>query len=110
METPSALPPAAMAAGRPQVPQMTADAAAGGGAAGARKAAEEFESVFLSRMLQGMFKGLNTEPPFGGGHSEKVYRSMLVDEYAKGIAAKGGLGLADHVYREILSVQENAGK
>ena len=78
--------------------------------ASARKAATEFESVFLTTMLEGMFSGLKTEPPFGGGHSEKIYRSMMVGEYAKEIARSGGLGIADHVYREIIAAQEATGQ
>lgn len=73
----------------------------------ARKAAQEFESVFLNTLLEGMFAGLKTDGPGGGGSSEKVYRSLMVGEYAKEISANGGLGIADHVYREILAVQEN---
>ena len=74
----------------------------------ARKAAQEFESVFLTTMLEGMFSGLKTEAPFGGGPGEKTYRSLLVGEYAKEIAGAGGLGIADHVYREMLAAQEKA--
>lgn len=74
----------------------------------ARKAAADFESVFLTTFLEGMFAGVKTDPPFGGGNSEKIYRSMLLGEFAKDIAANGGLGIADHVYRELLSVQENS--
>ena len=74
----------------------------------ASEAAEEFETVFLTSMLEGMFSGLKTDPPYGGGHSEKVYRSLLVGEYAKEIARGGGVGIADHVYREILAAQEGA--
>lgn len=73
----------------------------------AHQAAQEFEAVFLTTYLEGMFAGIKTDPPFGGGHSETVYRSLLLGEYAKGIAANGGLGIADHVYREILAVQES---
>ena len=76
----------------------------------ARKAAEDFEAVFLTTFLEGMFAGLKTDPPFGGGNSEKVYRSMMLGEYAKDLAAGGGLGIADHVYRELLAVQENSQK
>lgn len=72
----------------------------------ARKAAEDFESVFLGTLLEGMITGLNTDMPGGGGKSEKMYRSMLAGEYAKEISANGGLGIAEHVYREILAVQE----
>ncbi len=74
--------------------------------AAARKAANEFETVFLKNMFEGMFAGLKTDPPFGGGNSEKVYRSMLIGEYAKGLSQTGGIGIADHVYKEILKAQE----
>lgn len=72
----------------------------------ARKAAEEFEASFLTTMLEQMWTGIEAEAPFGGGHAEKVYRSMMVGEYAKTLSAAGGIGLADHVYREMLSAQE----
>lgn len=72
----------------------------------ARKTAQEFETSFLTTMLEQMWTGIEAEAPFGGGHAEKVYRSMIVGEYAKSIAASGGIGMADHVYREILSAQE----
>lgn len=76
------------------------------GKAAARKAAEEFEAVFLTTMLQSMFTGLKAEAPFGGGHSEEVYRSVLLSEYASEMSRSGGIGIADHVYREILAAQE----
>ena len=57
-------------------------------------------------MLEQMWTGIEAEAPFGGGHAEKVYRSMVVGEYAKSISAAGGIGIADQVYREILSAQE----
>lgn len=72
----------------------------------ALKAAKEFEASFLTTMLEQMWTGVEADAPFGGGHAEKVYRSMMVGEYAKSISANGGLGIADHVYREILSAQE----
>ena len=70
------------------------------------KAAKEFETSLLTAMLEQMWTGVEAEAPFGGGHAEKVYRSMVVGEYAKSISAAGGIGIADHVYREILSAQE----
>jgi len=74
----------------------------------ARKAAEEFEAVFLTTMLQGMFAGIgtDTDAPFSGGSGEQTYRSMLTAEYAKEISKSGGLGIADQVTREMLEVQE----
>jgi len=72
----------------------------------ARKAAEEFEQTFLTTMLESMFEGVETSAPFGGGHAENQFRSVLLGEYAKDMAQNGGIGIADEVYREILAIQE----
>lgn len=72
----------------------------------ARAAADDFEAVFISQMLETMFQGLPTDGPFGGGHAEGVFRSLMVKEYGQQIAKSGGVGLADNVYREILKLQE----
>lgn len=72
----------------------------------AKKTAEEFEAFFLSQMLSNMTSGLQTDETFGGGESEKIFSSMLHDEYAKSMSRQGGIGIADMVYREILALQE----
>lgn len=72
----------------------------------ARQQAEEFESVFLHTFVEQMFQGIKTEGPFTGGSSEEIYRSMMSEEYAKSITRAGGIGLADHVYAEILKAQQ----
>ena len=74
----------------------------------AMKAAKEFETVFITSMLENMFSGVEVSEPFGGGHSEKIFRSMQNAEYAKSMSENGGLGLAEHVYREIIAVQESS--
>ena len=78
------------------------------GAVQARKVAEAFESFFLSQVLAHMSTGLEVDGPFGGGSAEKTYRSLLNDEYAKAVAARGGIGIADIIHREILRLQEVA--
>lgn len=72
----------------------------------AQKAAKEFEAMFLSQMFGHVFDGLKTDGPFGGGHGEKMYRSLLVDEYGKTMARAGGIGIADKVMQEMLRNQE----
>ena len=72
----------------------------------ARAAAESFEAVFLSQMLSQMSAGLKTDGPFGGGFSETIYRSMLNEQYGATLASRGGVGIADAVYREMLKYQE----
>ncbi len=70
------------------------------------EAAQEFEAVFLSQMLQHMFAGVDMSPMVENGASKDVYQSMLVDEYAKLISRAGGIGLADQVRQEMLKLQE----
>lgn len=73
----------------------------------AKQAAEEFEALFISEMLNPVFENLDTGGLFGGGQGEKIYRSLMVQEYGKAIAKAGGIGIADTVQREILKMQEN---
>jgi Rod binding domain-containing protein len=72
------------------------------------RAAEEFEALFLSQMLEHMFEGIRADGPFGGGHAEEMYRSFMLQEYGKSIAKGGGVGIADMVKREMLRAQEGA--
>lgn len=72
-----------------------------------REAAEKFEAVFVNTMLESMFAGIETDGLFGGGHGEKVYRSMLNEQYANQIAKSGGIGIADQLYAEMIKFQEH---
>jgi len=94
---------AALAQNRPLMPpKAAADAAA------AKKAGQQFEGVLLSQMLNDMFAGVKTDGMFGGGAGEDMFRSLMIDEYAKQISTQGGgLGLADAVTRELLKRQES---
>jgi peptidoglycan hydrolase FlgJ len=74
-------------------------------AAKAKGAAQDFEAVFLNTMFQQMFENIG-KGPFGGGSAAGVWRSMLTDEYAKGIAKSGGIGIAAHVQSALLARQE----
>lgn len=71
-----------------------------------KETAIDFEAQFLSQMLQPMFEGLKSDGPFGGGHAEKMWQSMLVQEYGKAIAQSGGIGIADEVQKQLLRAQE----
>ena len=70
------------------------------------EAAKEFEAVFISEMLKGMFEGIETDSQFGGGQAEDIYRGMQVQEYGKLITEAGGIGLADTVRAEMIKMQE----
>ncbi len=72
----------------------------------ARATAEDFESFFLSQMLQPMFASVKTNDLFGGGHAEDMWRSMMVDEYGKMVAKSGGVGIADAMMSQLIASQE----
>lgn len=71
----------------------------------AEAAAKEFEAVFISQMLTPMFEGIETDGIFGGGHAEKIYQSMMIEEYGKLITQTGGLGISDSVKAQIIELQ-----
>lgn len=66
-----------------------------------RRAATEFQSVFLSRMFQAMHESAVhsslTEPSAG----EQTFRFMLDDQLAKEASARMGRGLGDDLYRAL---------
>ena len=65
--------------------------------AAVRKAAQAFEASFLAEMLKN--SGVNATPSgFGGGAGEEAFASFLTQEYARLIAERGGVGLAEQVF------------
>jgi peptidoglycan hydrolase FlgJ len=71
----------------------------------AKAAARQFEAMFLNTMFQQMFAGIDGDGPFGGSGALKVWRSFLTNEYANTFAKNGGVGIAPHVYHELLKQQ-----
>lgn len=71
-----------------------------------REVAENFEAFFLGQMLQPMFASIEPAEPFGGGHAEKIWKSLMVDEVGKSMAKNGGIGIADIIQRDLLKLQE----
>ena len=93
----------------PAVPRATAGEATPQ-AQEAREAAESFEALFLTQVLESMSAGLGGDSPFSGGPAEGAWRSMLNEQYAGAITAAGGVGIAEQVYQEILRQQEASAK
>ena len=71
----------------------------------AKLAAESFESVFIFEFLESMYSDVKLGD-FGGGSSEKMYRSMLNEEISKSISKQGGIGISNSVFKEIIKSQE----
>jgi Rod binding domain-containing protein len=86
-----------------------AHAKAGTKEAKAFKTAQSFEGMLYQNMLEGMTAGLGQDGPLGSGQAGGgAWRGFLMDEMAKGAAKSpaGGLGIAPHVYREMMRLQE----
>ncbi|MGL5008441.1 MAG: rod-binding protein [Paracoccaceae bacterium] len=65
-----------------------------------REKAMELEATFLAEMLAHAGFG-KTREGFGGGIGEDQFGSFLRNEQAKALAAKGGIGLAEHFFRSM---------
>ena len=74
--------------------------------AAAQKASKEYEGVFISEFMGSMFSGLSTDGPFDGGQGESMFRSLMIDQYAKQIEKRGGFGLSAAMTKQLLAHQE----
>ena len=72
-----------------------------------RRAAEEFEGVFLAQVLR-RSDGRPDRAGAAGNGEDDPFAAMLQDEYGKLISRSGGVGVADAVLRELLKGQEAA--
>jgi Rod binding domain-containing protein len=61
---------------------------------------KELEAAFLSEMLAHAGLGAAAES-FGGGIGEAQFASFLRDEQARALAERGGIGLAEHIFRSL---------
>ncbi len=73
-----------------------------------RETAVDFEAFFLSQVFSEMFSGIETDPVFGGGPGETVFRSLMIQEFGNSVARSGGVGVTDAVMREMIALQENS--
>lgn len=64
-----------------------------------RRAAEQFEAIFLRQLM----KGLETSSGFQSDGSGRVYRSMMVGALADTAAEGGGIGLSELVLRALMA-------
>jgi Rod binding domain-containing protein len=69
-----------------------------------RKAAQEFEAVFVKQLLDAMDKTVDRTGLLSGGHAEDMFRGMLNDEISKSLSTRlggSGFGLAETIYRQL---------
>jgi hypothetical protein len=66
-----------------------------------REIATKFEAVFLTQVLD--LAGVGESPEgFGGGAGEQAFRGELLREQGRILAEGGGIGLAEHILREMM--------
>ena len=71
-------------------------------------AAQDFEAMFMTQMLQPMFDGLKPNKMFGGGKGEEIFKGFMLEEYGRMIAETGQLGISDMIKGEMIRMQEQA--
>ena len=67
-----------------------------------KEACQEFEAIFLHKMLQQMRAGLPNGGLIEESHASKIYKDMLDEQYSKLIAkSHGSIGLAEMLYQHL---------
>ena len=72
---------------------------------GMKKAAEDFESLFLNIVLKAMRDTVPKSGLIDGGNAEDIYKGMLDEEYSKMMAQQRHTGLADNIEAFMLQAQ-----
>ena len=65
------------------------------------EAAREFESLFIGELWKSMRNTVPESEFLGRGNAEKIYQSMLDQEYARIGSQRGGFGLAEQLVRQL---------
>lgn len=66
-----------------------------------RKATDELEAIFINMMMKSMRSTITeTEGIFKKSESEKMFQEMLDEEYANSMAASGGIGISDMIFKQ----------
>jgi Rod binding domain-containing protein len=66
-----------------------------------REACSEFEALFINLLLKELRATVGKSGLMDGGQAEEIYTGMMDTEMARDLAAKGGIGLADILYRQL---------
>lgn len=70
-----------------------------------RETVQDFEAFFISQSFEQMYSTVPVNETFGGGNAEKIFRSMMIDEYGKMLAKSGGIGLTDQIMTQLIQQQ-----
>lgn len=66
-----------------------------------REVASEFESLFITQMMKVMRESVPDSDLVEKSNGEKVFRSMLDQEYSKIAAQSGKFGIGEMIYQQL---------
>ena len=72
-----------------------------------KKACEDFESIFISKMLKVMRQSIPKTGLLDGGSQQDMYLSLFDEELSKSMAKRGGMGLGKILYQNIMNPGKN---
>jgi len=68
-----------------------------------KKAAQDFEAIFINQLLKSMRNTVEESKLWGDGRDMKLYRSLLDEQLASQMAKTGGIGLADLLAEQLMA-------
>ena len=68
-----------------------------------RETASEFEAIFVQQMLKTMLESSFESDLLPTSEGEKMFRSLLDEQYARLSAKSGSLGLGEMIYQQLKS-------
>jgi peptidoglycan hydrolase FlgJ len=74
------------------------------------KTCQDFESLFVSYMMQQMRQTIPEGGLINRSQGEKIYTGMLDNEIAKTVSNSQGMGLARIMYEQMAAIQDNESK
>lgn len=75
-----------------------------------KRAAREFEAVFIGLVIQKMRDTIPKSGFLDGGFGEEVFTSLMDQEFAKGLAQEAGGQLADALVRQLMESHAGPGR
>ena len=68
----------------------------------AKDACKEFEALFINMMLKELRATVNKSGLMDGGKAEELFTSLMDTQMSREMAAQGGIGLAEMLYRQMI--------
>jgi Rod binding domain-containing protein len=71
-----------------------------------KKACTEFESLMIFQMMKSMRQSSPQNGFLGMGPGQDIYQNLFDQEMSKSLARRGGLGIGEKIYRQMMQRME----